>query len=53
MTLFLASSEKSMSKASPAMEWLIHKVVLLHKTETREVPTEEPLCIFVKKFFVK
>ena len=52
-TLFLASSEKSTSKASPAMERLIHKVVLLHKTETREVPTEEQLCIFVKKTFCK
>ena len=42
--------KKSTSKASPAMERLIHKVVLLHKTETREVPTTEPLYIFVKIF---
>ena len=35
------------------MERPIHKVVLLHKMETREFPTEEPLCIFVKNIFVK
>ena len=42
--------KKSTSKASPTMKRPIHKVVLLHKTETREVPTEEPLYIFVKRF---
>ena len=36
------SRKKSTSKASLAMERPIYKVVLLHKTETREVPTEEP-----------
>ena len=29
-------------KPLPTVEQPIHKVMLLHKTETREVPTEEP-----------
>ena len=45
----IETMKTSETKSSPAMERPIHKVVLLHKTETREVPTEEPLCIFVKK----